>query len=285
MVVYEESPSETKIKEGYIFTYLDDGKGLRESVRALESTGNINLSNFNFSNSPTGVIPGSGTAKTIFTPHSSYATRVLFTKYSAGRLLEQQKTNDIVDSYIWGYNDQYPIAHVVNASNNSIAFTSFEENSFGNWSVSGGDENTSVAFTGTKSYSLSTATTLSKASLPQANYVVSYWSKNGSLLVNGTSVSGTIVKDGWTYFEHTLSSSTSISVTANNIVVVDELRLYPVGAQMTTYVYKMLVGVASITDANNKTINYQYDTNGRLVTIRDSDGKVVEQLKYHYKGQ
>lgn len=56
-------------------------------------------------------------------------------------------------------------------------------------------------------------------------------------------------------------------------------------AQMTSYTYKPLVGITSITDPSGKTITYEYDTFNRLLQIRDHDGNMIEKYTYNYVNQ
>lgn len=65
--------------------------------------------------------------------------------------------------------------------------------------------------------------------------------------------------------------------------VIDELRLYPFAAQMTTYTYEPLIGITSQCDANNKITYYEYDSFGRLKTIRDQDRNVIKTMDYQYQ--
>src|SRR5260221_3592594 len=61
-----------------------------------------------------------------------------FGNYDAqGNLLQQAKTGDYWTSYVWGYNASYPIAEVKNATDQNIAYTSFEEDGNGGWVVPG----------------------------------------------------------------------------------------------------------------------------------------------------
>ena len=55
-------------------------------------------------------------------------------------------------------------------------------------------------------------------------------------------------------------------------------------ASVTTYTYKVMTGVTSITDPNNKTNTYDYDSFNRLFTIKDQDGNVVKKNEYDYAG-
>jgi YD repeat-containing protein len=54
-------------------------------------------------------------------------------------------------------------------------------------------------------------------------------------------------------------------------------------AQITTYTYKPLVGMTSLTDPKGMTTYYEYDGFLRLKTIKDQNGNVIKQYDYHYK--
>lgn len=64
---------------------------------------------------------------------------------------------------------------------------------------------------------------------------------------------------------------------------VDLLRTKLLQAEVTTYTYKPLTGVTSITTPNKMKTTYEYDKLGRLAKIKDHTGKVVEQYDYNYK--
>ena len=105
--------------------------------------------------------------------------------------------------------------------------------------------------------------------------VVSYWSGSGPLAVlqNGAasiaaSTTGSTV-NGWTYYEHLLPAGTSqVSVSRTNAII-DELRLHPQNAQMTTYTYDPGIGVTSQTAANGLPVRYEYNELGQLLNIKD----------------
>ncbi|MEA1786089.1 RHS repeat domain-containing protein [Arenibacter sp. GZD96] len=54
---------------------------------------------------------------------------------------------------------------------------------------------------------------------------------------------------------------------------------------VTTYTYDLLVGVTSITDPKGYTTFFSYDGFNRLKEVRDADGNLVNDYRYHYKGQ
>ena len=57
------------------------------------------------------------------------------------------------------------------------------------------------------------------------------------------------------------------------------------GAMMTGYSYKPLVGISATLDPKGQRTYYQYDTFGRLITVRDHNMDLISQNKYHYRTQ
>ncbi len=56
-------------------------------------------------------------------------------------------------------------------------------------------------------------------------------------------------------------------------------------ARVTTFQYKSLIGVSTITDPNNKATYFQYDPMGRLTLVRDWQNRVLKKVCYNYAGQ
>lgn len=52
-------------------------------------------------------------------------------------------------------------------------------------------------------------------------------------------------------------------------------------ALITSYTYKPMVGISSITDENLKTTTYEYDTYNRLSTIKDYLGNILKEYQYN----
>jgi YD repeat-containing protein len=65
----------------------------------------------------------------------------------------------------------------------------------------------------------------------------------------------------------------------------DEIRVFPKNARMTTYTHEVGIGVKQVTDVNNRTMTYEYDAFGRLHLVRDKDANIVQRVNYHYKNQ
>ena len=55
--------------------------------------------------------------------------------------------------------------------------------------------------------------------------------------------------------------------------------------QVTGYAYKPLVGIIKMFDPQGVTTQYDYDSFGRLKTIKDHNQKVIESYNYNYKNQ
>lgn len=219
---------------------------------------------------------------------SSFDDKISFNRYdTSGNLIEQQKVNDIKSSYIWDYKNSYPVAEVNNADSASIAYTSFEAENKGNWSYSGSNMDT-VAVTGRRAYKLNGSNGLSKSGLSSGTvYLLSYWTRNGSAFsITGTQspspITGRTVS-GWTYYEHKITGQTTVTLSGNGWV--DEVRLYPMDAQMATLTYEPLLGISSQCDANNRISYYEYDAFGRLSIVRDQDRNVIKRVRYNYTGQ
>jgi YD repeat-containing protein len=61
----------------------------------------------------------------------------------------------------------------------------------------------------------------------------------------------------------------------------NNLRSIP-GALVTSYTYKPLVGITSVTDPQGKTSYYEYDAFNRLKDIKDLNGNMIKTYDYHY---
>lgn len=59
--------------------------------------------------------------------------------------------------------------------------------------------------------------------------------------------------------------------------------ILPASAQVSAFTYTIpILGVSTITDPRGVTITYEYDSFGRLVRIKDKDGKILKQFTYRY---
>ena len=205
--------------------------------------------------------------------------------FASGNPLQVTGRNGSPTSYIWDYANNKPVAKAVNATVDQIAYTSFEADGNGSWSIASGLRDNTLAATGAISYNLANGPISRSGLNTGSSYVVSYWTKTGL----ADSVSGTTSKlqgktiNGWTYYEHTVKGVSSVIVSGTGNI--DELRLYPSTAQMTTYTYNPGIGISSQCDVGNRITYYFYDPLGRLHYVKDQDGNIVKTIDYHYMGQ
>lgn len=215
-------------------------------------------------------------------------TRMQYENYdSYGNLVTQSKTTDVLHTYIYDYANTYPIAEVTGADATGIAYTSFEADGKGSWTI--GTAIFAGGITGNQYYYLNSD--ISRSGLNSSTtYIVSYWSTNGAFSIPGTisgyPITGKTVTVGgvsWTYYEHKVSNQSGIQI--NGSGGIDELRLYPAGVQMTTSTYAPLIGASTQCDVANRITYYFYDGLRRLSYVKDQDGNIIKTYQYHYKGQ
>ncbi|MGN6495711.1 MAG: hypothetical protein ACTHLE_27215, partial [Agriterribacter sp.] len=192
--------------------------------------------------------------------HTNYSPQIYFDQYNtAGGLTSLHERNNMAKSYIWGYNNAYPIAEALNAASKDVFHTSFED--------ADGNSSDGDSKTGRKSKTNGYSKSLS--SLTDGDYILSYWKKSSGV---------------WTLQKDTVTvSGGSYTITISSSLQVDEVRFYPKAAKMTTYTYEPLVGMTSQCDANNRITYYKYDGLGRLQTILDKDKNVLKTYDYRYQ--
>jgi hypothetical protein len=215
------------------------------------------------------------------TKDTHYEKRMTFQYDADGNLSSRQNTSGPIVNYLWDYDNTYPVAEVSNSLQGDMAYTSFEAENTGNWTIASAARDITKAITGTRSYSLASGN-ISKSGLTTTkSHIVSYWSKAGSATVNGATASVGPIRNGWTYFEHVLATG-AVTVIVSGSMVIDELRLLPFDAQMTTLTHLPLIGTSSISDAKNQTKSYNYDSFQRLGNIKNQDGDLLKSFQYNY---
>ncbi len=219
-----------------------------------------------------------------------YKSRIMMQSYAvSGNIQSVLKTDDLPITYLWGYAEAYPVAQVTNVSVlNDVASTSFESENKGNWTYTSSNVTTDY-LTGVISHNI--ANSLQKTNLTTAKkYKLSYWYKGGTVNISTTPVAGSVVTytnpgNNWIYWEGIVTGVSSLTVSkgTGTTVLIDEVRLHPTDAQMTTYTYHPIFGITSVTDANNSTSYYEYDAFGRLRLVRDKERNIQARNEYQYK--
>ncbi len=191
-----------------------------------------------------------------------------------GNLINANYADDYKIAYIWSYNNSYPIVKAANASLNKIAYTSFEEFSIGSYNTFTSQfammgEVLNEGKTGFNCFNGQLS--ILGLIMPLGDYTLSYYFKNSE-------------NDDWIIKARPIQHlSTSNPIIVDNGYI-DEVRLCPSDAQISTYTYKPMQGMTSATDISNRTTTYEYDVFGRLTIVKDHNGDIVNRYSYHYKG-
>jgi hypothetical protein len=216
---------------------------------------------------------------------SFYKTTQAFTYDGTANLIGLKDEGNRIVTNIYGYNDKYIIASVINADPllDHCAYANFEQTTpWVGWTLQGAPSyNTTTVITGLQSFNLSTSTSFQTNLNTAKAYTVSFWATSTISVTGGaTLIKSAPTITGFTYYEYDIAQGTSfVSVSGNAII--DELRLYPKTARMRTVSYDPLIGKISECDENNRIIYYEYDNLGRLRFIKDESKNIVKMYEYN----
>ncbi|TFF36207.1 DUF5977 domain-containing protein [Mucilaginibacter psychrotolerans] len=222
-----------------------------------------------------------------FSGDSRYVQMISFDTYDSKNNVSQYTPRNAAPvSVFWDYQQSLPVAQIQNALVTKVAYTGFEADGGNNWVYNmSGTLFDATAPSGSRTYPL-TAGQISTAVIDfTKNNIVSYWSNGGpaSVYFNGY-ITGTGLKStagGWTYYEHLVPAGSAASLLISGTQSIDELRLYPADAQMTTYTYDPN-GVVLMEDTKGMVSRFEYDYSQRLRNIKDWNGNIVKNFGYHY---
>lgn len=90
----------------------------------------------------------------------------------------------------------------------------------------------------------------------------------------------------WQYVRSVKTSSTGtlyLSVAASASKPIDHVRFYPVDSVVSSYTWWPTGELRCKVDGTGYFESYEYDGQGRLVTVKDADGNRIKHYTYHYK--
>lgn len=255
------------IIEGKLSTYHEDhlgyeGADLRKYTDLkLSLSEPLNKTSFVPSNSGKGIIID-----------NHYDTLYIYNEFdqSSNPIYTQTLQGDEY-SYIYGYNKQLLIAAVHNARTREessttdrilrgeIFHTSFEDDTISQVKI------VPLAKTGRKVY--------------QGVYELQYSGPQPTDTLKLTYWISYDQGQSWTKKEEIRPVWGNIMLGEENAYI-DEIRIYPRDAQMTTYTYLPGIGITTQTDVNDNTTYYEYDALGRLTTIRNNERHLLKKYDY-----
>lgn len=192
----------------------------------------------------------------IFTKDQRYTLEQEYSNHdSYGNPLEVISRKQPKISFQYGFKGQYVVAKVVNAGSDEFFYQGFEEN---------GSGKSILEAVGSGLYVGKYTVPFKKPNTKR--YIIDYKYYKDGLMV---------------YIQKTYE---------NNMVLadgqfIDEVRVYPEDAAISTFTYSPKIGNTSMTDARGMTQYYDYDSFGRLSLIRDFKGNVLKRFCYNYAGQ
>ena len=222
-------------------------------------------------------------------------------------VIETKYNNDATcSSAIWDTRFGKKVADVKNALYSEIAYCSFEgtflpssslDYNKGNWvfdptKVHLSTGSTDKAVTGRYYYSYGTGGNISTLdTLASKMYVLSFWFKGPSPSVSYNSfaydVQTQLTVGDWkfgTTYVNGVGTSAHLTITGASGTCIDELRLCPKNAAMTTLTFEPLVGVTSECDERGNIIYHEYDGRGNPKINRDIFGNIVSFTKTVIQG-
>lgn len=204
-----------------------------------------------------------------------------------------------INSKVYDYNSRVVVADVENASRNEVAYSSFETTQTNGWTYSQSYVATGASVTGKKYFSFpanNQSAVISKPLLFAGNtFRLSFWTRGNDLTVYNDEVVISPVKtvanpvSGWTYKEYVFTTTAVPIVYIYNygstVADIDEVRLCPVNARMSTVAYDPKVGKIAECDVNNRILYYEYDGLGRIKHVRDDRQNILKKYCYNYAGE
>src|SRR5690606_18700103 len=133
---------------------------------------------------------------------------------------------------------------------------------------------------------------IKSARLNEMDYVVAFWVNStavpeAELIDINTYVTPVTLEEqntvgDWKLYTAVISPGDSsifrlFNSEASTSMLIDELRLHPVGASFETYTHSPLCGVISKASNANYITYYDYDIFGRLYQTRDMRGNIVSK--------
>lgn len=202
-------------------------------------------------------------------------------------------------SYLQDANNLFPIATIENAKASECAYASFEKWEADSLSALGlcplgGFQSTTPTFategfSGSRSLQLTSSCSLNVAATtvldPTRTYVLTLRCKNGTPTVSFgnpvvQNITPTVMQSnrGWTLMQYRFSGANPPFISGTCLI--DEVRMHPTDAMMSTITYDIYGQPCFTGSPNNQLLQTEYDSKGRRYREYDTDGKLLRQFDY-----
>jgi|GEM_PF-6112819 len=279
------SSNDTLLISGKIIQYdtFNNQQVLPYKIHNLEISSPISKNNFTYFK-----INQDGTMS-IDSHYNLIATIDNYDNYD--NIISYHKKEDLSHALIWGYNNTLPVAEAINASPNETFYTSFEpgKQNSNTYQPSNPIKNKDLSITGDYYYN-TWSDVFRVENIEPGEYLFSFWSDNSGNINTGTNISildqdvSEPDQNGFRLYTYKINSSGESGnyVEITSWQKIDEVRIFPVDAQMITYSYDQLIGRNSVSDLNNITGYFEYDNMNRLTTISDQNRDIKNVYQYNF---
>lgn len=220
---------------------------------------------------------------TQFVFDSRYKLSEEILSYSNKRLPSTIKKATGVASIIYDPTNEAVLASVRNAAYEDVFYNSFEYDEWGIWNTTGDPVFVPGGVTGFNALQLEVGQTVGVSVETGKKYKVSFWSPSSTIKING--LTPLVVKErlGWTLYTMEINGVDHVTISGEGII--DEVRIYPPNARMTTFTYHKAENVHSSSSEADEIVYYYYDIFDRLLFVKDDFGNIREKYCYSLAGQ
>lgn len=205
---------------------------------------------------------------------------------NTGNLI-QETTEGKTSSYTYDYEESTITGTAINATANDFAYTSFEGGGKGRWQFDNANIHEFSGLTGRNAYMLVSSqlsSSITKNINSSTSYYLTLWVNGNAsdVKVNSNGYTDLLYTNGaWKLLRFKIQSASTVTISGDGLV--DEVRLFPTNAFVSTSCFNWGIGKNTECDANNRITYYEYDAFGNVRLIKDEQGNVLKTYEYNYK--
>lgn len=186
-----------------------------------------------------------------------------------GHAIETVNEDGTYQSVLYDTNNKSLVLAVAsNAKESEVTYDNFENGT-----------TSSEFYTGQRSVTTFSITTPSNDPIHGSKYKVGMWVKGSGATVNGVAVPGRN-NSTWVFYQVLVDNSSNVGGSGGYF---DDVTVIPEYASISYFAYDALTWkVTAMTGPDHRTSFYEYDDAGRLIGVKDQDGKLLQSHDYTY---